>query len=723
MNEARHREPEQNPYTSWSRTKSKVGPENLQGGQREHSVAILILKSKTDKKKNDLRQVGGQKMEKELYRQNHVRRLFGNVATTVSHGNTDVSLLEGRRIVDTITSHDTERLAAMERLNHADLGQRATTGEDNRQLIKTINLSVAESSEVSGSHDGVGLQANILVEDTDFIGDGCSGLDMITSDHVDSNTSSAALLHGTSGLRARRVIESSKANELEIILNLGAIMAVLNVAVHGLGCNADLCELCEENLNSALGIDVSGVLNLVAVHNTHKLAGRIEGMLSHQGITPGDTTTEPHGENLESNLSGLTNGLPISIVRCDNTTGVGLWLFLSITNSRVVAKGKNLEESVQVASGQISRPLDSTAIATEPDFAGNHSSLSQSAGLVRADVGNTTNSLQRRHLTDNNITADHCFGSNGHGNCQDGEERLGNDSHADTDSVKKNLIGDLPKTNGEDDNGKENGEGEQQQGELAKGNLKRRSLKTKNSAAELIRPPYCATDGCPFGVVVLGLAQELGDLTDLGLHSSSNNDTSGTATGDRASGIGEVDTITHGHVRVGEDNLWLLADGDRFTSQKCLIGGNVDALNQTQVGRDNITGSEGDYVALDEGFGLDSFTLTISDDLALRSGHKNIPDNNVKDNDGGHDGTLNIVRDSKGQSGHGDKDDSQGIGNLLDENLIERNALGAFDRIRAVPLKAGSSLFATQTIVNVRLEVVSDTVSRERMGKNRFLCD
>jgi hypothetical protein len=44
----------------------QVGPENLDGREREHGMIIAVLESQANQEEDDLSQVGGQKMEQEL---------------------------------------------------------------------------------------------------------------------------------------------------------------------------------------------------------------------------------------------------------------------------------------------------------------------------------------------------------------------------------------------------------------------------------------------------------------------------------------------------------------------------------------------------------------------------------------------------------------------------------------------------------------------------------
>jgi hypothetical protein len=122
------------------------------------------------------------------------------------------------------------------------------------------------------------------------------------------------------------------------------------------------------------------------------------------------------------------------------------------------------------------------------------------------------------------------------------------------------------------------------------------------------------------GHVLLSLTEELGNLTDFSLHACGDDDSRSTAAGDGATRVDEVGAVTDGHVRIGEDGIGLLADGNRFTGEERLIRGQVNSLDQTQVGGDDITGGEDDDVALDQGLSLDGVTDATTDDLALGCG-------------------------------------------------------------------------------------------------------
>src|SRR5690606_35195120 len=129
------------------------------------------------------------------------------VATGDTHGDTNVCTLQRGRVVDTVTSHDTEGTTAMQSLNHADLGARTTPCNDERELFELVHLIVGKGVKIAGSHDDrVSLgRRNSLGQDADFVGNGGSGANVVTSQHVNLDTGDAALAYSIAGLNTRRI--------------------------------------------------------------------------------------------------------------------------------------------------------------------------------------------------------------------------------------------------------------------------------------------------------------------------------------------------------------------------------------------------------------------------------------------------------------------------------------------------------------------------------------
>lgn len=126
----------------------------------------------------------------------------------------------------------------MQSLDHADLGERTATGEDERQGLHGIDLRIREIAKVGGSHDSVGRQRRIARDDADLVGNSLGSLDVVTRHHVNGDTCSTTLLDSTSGFGTRRIVETGETEELEVHFDLGAFRNVLGLCIHGLAGDA-----------------------------------------------------------------------------------------------------------------------------------------------------------------------------------------------------------------------------------------------------------------------------------------------------------------------------------------------------------------------------------------------------------------------------------------------------------------------------------------------------
>lgn len=214
----------------------------------------------------------------------------------------------------------------------------------------------------------------------------------------------------------------------------------------------------------------------------------------------------------------------------------------------------------------------------QPDSFGQHLALRQRARLVGADVGHAAHRLQRSQFADNHVALGHGFGAQCRGDGQHGDERLGNYSYCDTDTVDEDLIVDVETADREDDDGKRDGEGEQQQGELAQRHLEGGAVEPEEHADLFLGQVDHFRDALfPFGAL-LGLSQQAGNLADLCGHADSSDDTSGSAACYCACRVDHVDTVPERHVLVGKDPVSMLADGQGLAGQEGLIGGEIDAV-------------------------------------------------------------------------------------------------------------------------------------------------
>jgi hypothetical protein len=85
--------------------------------------------------------------------EDHLGCIFGDIASG-THSHADIGLLERWRVVDTVSSHDTEAAPPVKSLHHLDFGGRATSGDDKRKCLHGVNLIISHLVKIFGDHDG-----------------------------------------------------------------------------------------------------------------------------------------------------------------------------------------------------------------------------------------------------------------------------------------------------------------------------------------------------------------------------------------------------------------------------------------------------------------------------------------------------------------------------------------------------------------------------------------
>lgn len=201
---------------------------------------------------------------------NHIGGLFGDIRAGDSHRNANVSLLQSRRVVHTITSDGNDRTSTLatlrinrwdaermqrgwrgrgkkgeergeerrEDLDNDKLLLRRSTSKDNlviaKNLIKLIIRHILK--DVTRNNDRLGLALcifrklfyldtfsvrnvldGVVFDDADLASDGFGGDRVITSHHNDLNVRRLASRNGTRDGLARRIDERDETNESETI--------------------------------------------------------------------------------------------------------------------------------------------------------------------------------------------------------------------------------------------------------------------------------------------------------------------------------------------------------------------------------------------------------------------------------------------------------------------------------------------------------------------------
>mmetsp|Transcript_24246 Transcript_24246/g.38835 ORF Transcript_24246/g.38835 Transcript_24246/m.38835 type:complete len:913 (+) Transcript_24246:188-2926(+) len=231
---------------------------------------------------------GTHNSSKVIISKNHLSSLTSDISTLLTHSNTHVGGLESRGIVHTITSH-TNNVVATE---GATL--RGTENLDSAVLILRENLTKSVSfldNINNGDTLNELLAKNLGVVEvkthTKTAGSLLSDSDLITSNHLDSNTKTLSLINGLLGIVTGRVKEGDKTHELPLAI-LAVLLSdtngtkttegkVLNLLLLG---TADLVSVpCKvnHNLGSTLGHNVDVAVSLVLKGSLGTLANRVEG--------------------------------------------------------------------------------------------------------------------------------------------------------------------------------------------------------------------------------------------------------------------------------------------------------------------------------------------------------------------------------------------------------------------------------------------------------------
>jgi hypothetical protein len=264
------------------------------------------------------------------------------------------------------TYHGAELVSSVESFNHADLSLGSTSSNNQREERKLVDLIIGKTIELGSSHNHnrstiFGNHVHAGRQDTNLDGNGLSGLGVVTSKHVDGDTSLVAFSDSGSRLRTGRIVKTNKTAEDKITLNSGAVnlITLLHVDVVGLGSKSKDTEthaserlhVAEDLLAELLGdgdllliilraISSTGtndtldgtlceskeLVGSVVLHDDrHALNVRVERKLSDLtvlvgSIVAGKTETVPvkaRGKDLDGNFGRVTTGVPLAVLLVD----------------------------------------------------------------------------------------------------------------------------------------------------------------------------------------------------------------------------------------------------------------------------------------------------------------------------------------------------------------------------------------------------------------------
>jgi len=221
--------------------KRKNLPNNLANVGRDEVADKLLGVVEDGAALLDSRDDGG----KVVVSEDHVGGFLGD-SRARAHGDTNVGLLEGRRIVDAVTSHGADLVHALEHFDELHLVCRLGAGEqvcglDGLLLLlggKSIKLAAGKglASEVfilfreSQSCQSCSFyifRGKYVLKDADLLADGLGGVLVVASDDDHTDTSVSANFDRLGDLGTWRIAHADKAHKDQVALVRGKIGGVL----------------------------------------------------------------------------------------------------------------------------------------------------------------------------------------------------------------------------------------------------------------------------------------------------------------------------------------------------------------------------------------------------------------------------------------------------------------------------------------------------------------
>ena len=228
---------------SGNHIRTEIDAQNKHGGQRRRNLGGDVAQER-----RDFRNVGRKRVRDGLLEvvkdettffdtihdggevvihENHVSRFLGNILTGDTHGDTDVTLLERRGVVDAITGDGDDFAASLAVFDDQELVCRRHARPNDLLVIESrVPLGALSDrvfnfsprANVVALHDaGCAVVEVFLRDDVHLLRDGRCGDRVITRDHVNLDASAVALRHGFRNAFARRVNEREETDEGEVI--------------------------------------------------------------------------------------------------------------------------------------------------------------------------------------------------------------------------------------------------------------------------------------------------------------------------------------------------------------------------------------------------------------------------------------------------------------------------------------------------------------------------
>ena len=156
---------------------------------------------------------------KVVVQKDHIRRVLGNVRTRDAHGDADVRLFKGGRVVHAVARHGGDGAVRADGADDAQLIRGGHAREHDALFDRLFQLVVAHRVELGARNDGVSL-----AEDMQFARDRHGGDLVVARDHDDADPRRVAGVHRADDLLAGRVDHARHADEGEPLFDVRALL-------------------------------------------------------------------------------------------------------------------------------------------------------------------------------------------------------------------------------------------------------------------------------------------------------------------------------------------------------------------------------------------------------------------------------------------------------------------------------------------------------------------
>ena len=377
-----------------------------------------------------------------------------------THTEADIGLGEGGSIVGTITGDGDDVLEVHQTSDKKVLVLRAGTGHDlelgsvglelgevANSLNTILDLETTHELVELGSLDADHLVVLLmLLDDSALLGDSLGSVDVVTSDHADSDTSVTADFDGSWDLRADNIVDTEDTNEgealgLDVLEGLvtwlvvvGSVEAGLEVTVSEGNGSEGLAGELGDNVGDELALRVTeglGLTILVEVADA-RFANELGSTLDDKtaivavlsvGVLENSGHTLTGGAEIESDsvlilISDLVVNAEGFEVNVGSLKEVNHTLVGSTWVVGGVASDGGLDE-VPMGLGEVVKRVDLLKLLVlvlvsrelnflaEPSAGDLHLVKSKGTSLVRADVVSTTHDLAGSELLDHVVVLEH----------------------------------------------------------------------------------------------------------------------------------------------------------------------------------------------------------------------------------------------------------------------------------------------------------------------------